>query len=55
LGKKRETQIKYTIKNSRILREKVKSGKITEAHANSLYYQKDYRRRRENLIIALYL
>ena len=45
-GRKR-TKIKYTIKDTRILCEKSNSGKNTESHANPLYYQGDYRRRRE--------
>ena len=37
-----------------MLHEKLKSRKTTEPHANSLYYQRDYKRRRENLILCLY-
>ena len=36
-------------------REKSKSGNIIEQHVNSLYYQRDHRRRREKLTAALYL
>jgi len=50
LGEEERRQIKHTIINIRILHEKLKSRIITEPHANTLYYQRDYMRRRDNCI-----
>jgi len=36
LGKKKETQIKRTVKKTKNLRRKLKLGKTTEPHTNSL-------------------
>ena len=36
-----KAQIKYTIKDTRILHEKFKTEKIMESHANPLYYKRD--------------
>ena len=47
IWEEKRIQIKYPIKDTRILREKFKPKKITEPHANPLYYQKDYRKKRE--------
>jgi len=50
-----KTQIKYTIKDTKILRGQLKSKKITEPHANLLHSQREYKRKRENLTASLYL
>ena len=56
IGKaKKKTYIKCTINDKKISCEKFKLEKITEPHANSLYDQRDYKRKRENLTAAMYL
>jgi len=48
------TQIKYTIRDTRILCGQLKTRKTMEPNIIPLYAQRRYRRRIENLTVAMY-